>query len=1129
VTVAAPPVPRSPYKGLAPFEDSDEDALFFFGRERDAEVIVANLLASRLTILYGPSGVGKSSVLGAAVVRRLRELAPDAEIAVLAEWTGEPELPRPAGEAFLLLDQFEEYFLYHDETLLLDALADLLARPRVHVLISLRDDALSRLDAFQGRVPGVLANRLRLEHLDREAARAAIVGPLERWNELTGEAVEIEPALIEAVLDEVSVAGDPHGRIEAPYLQLVLERIWATEQAAGSARLRLATLSALGGARAVVREHLQRALDGLTPDDQDLAASVFDHLVTPSGTKIALHAGDLAQYAGVPEESLRHVLGALSHDRIVHGVDGSDRYEIFHDVLAEPVRAWRERRRVERERAGARRRQRRLVAVAAAATVALVVVAGLAAWALSERGTARSQARQAHAHALEATALQQLQLDPERSVVLALQAALLQPGSAAEAVLRQALIADRLQRVLPAGGTVRALAYSPDGRLLVVGSDDGRTRVYDVRTGRLRGTIRDGGRVKAIAFSPDGTRFAAADGSGAVALVDAATARVLVTIRHRAAVSSVAFDATGQRLLTASADRTADLWDARSGRLLRTLVHPGPVVLARFGPHGLVVTVAAAGPGHARARLFDARTGRLVRLLPEPGVDDVRFSPDGLLLAIANYSGPTDLYRVPGGRLVRTLDDGGGPPLALAFSPNGELLATAGGDGVLRVWRVADGSRYFFFPQHTQKVVALAWSRDGTALADASLDGTSQLIDIGEVVPGTVVARLTGHGGGIETLAFAPDGRTLATGSDDGTARIWSSTLDEQLRLVGEPAGTVTSATFGPTARQAVSVGADGSARIWDVPHARLVRILRGAAPILDARISPDGRTVATASADGAVTLWNAKSGARLGATRLAGPASVVRFSPDGRLLAAGGGDGETVLLQVASRARLADVRRPGAVTALAFDADAGVLLAATRSGVSLWDVVHGSLLRAIDVPGGVTGATLSPDGALVATAGTDSLGRIYDAGSGTLLHVLRGHAAPLTEAVFAPDGRTLATTGLDGRPRLWSSRTGGLRHVLVGHFGPVRAVSFSPDGRWIVTAGPVSAGLWPTSTGRLLFYLRGHAGLLTGVSFGPDGRSILTSDHGTVRVYRCDVCVGLEGLVRIAETRIARAAGPGR
>jgi len=85
VAIAAP---ASPYKGLAPFEDSDVDALLFFGREHESEVIAANLIASRITVLYGPSGVGKSSVLRAGVAHRLRQER-EAEVIVFATWTGD--------------------------------------------------------------------------------------------------------------------------------------------------------------------------------------------------------------------------------------------------------------------------------------------------------------------------------------------------------------------------------------------------------------------------------------------------------------------------------------------------------------------------------------------------------------------------------------------------------------------------------------------------------------------------------------------------------------------------------------------------------------------------------------------------------------------------------------------------------------------------------------------------------------------------------------------------------------------------------------------------------------------------------------------------------------------------------
>ena len=216
-------VPASPYKGLASFVDSELDALLFFGRERDSEIVVANLLATRLTVLYGASGVGKSSLLGASVARRLRE-EPDAEVVVFASWSGDAaaaaaaaqEAADAGGETYLILDQFEEFFLYHAERRARGRcreLPELLRRTdlRVNVLIAVREDALASLDAFKAGIPNVLANYLRLAHLDRAAGRAAITGPLGRWSELAGEAerVEIEPALVEAVLDEIAA-----GRVE---------------------------------------------------------------------------------------------------------------------------------------------------------------------------------------------------------------------------------------------------------------------------------------------------------------------------------------------------------------------------------------------------------------------------------------------------------------------------------------------------------------------------------------------------------------------------------------------------------------------------------------------------------------------------------------------------------------------------------------------------------------------------------------------------------------------------------------------------------------------------------------------------------------------------------------------------
>jgi hypothetical protein len=376
-------------------------------------------MASRLTLFYGPSGVGKSSVLRAGVAHHLRRLArdnldetgsPQLAVAVFNSWrddpivglearvresalrslngeTVEPVPPsrslydtfklwtdRLGGELLIILDQFEEYFLYHTDEQGPDTFAAQFPRIvnsadlNVNFLLSMRDDGLAKLDHFQGQIPTLFDNRFGIDHLNRKAAREAITQPIEQFNRLYAagrQRVTIEPDLVEAVLDQVKTgevtvghagrgvikAPTTEGQIETPYLQLVMNRLWDENVRAGSHTLRLKSLEALGGAQRIVRTHLDAAMKGLTNTEQKVAAQVFHYLVTPSGAKIAHTIPDLASYSELSRERLQPVMERLSSAdiRILRGVapppEKSDepRYEIFHDVLAAAILDWRQR------------------------------------------------------------------------------------------------------------------------------------------------------------------------------------------------------------------------------------------------------------------------------------------------------------------------------------------------------------------------------------------------------------------------------------------------------------------------------------------------------------------------------------------------------------------------------------------------------------------------------------------------------------------------------------------------------------------------------------------------------------------------------------------------------------------
>ena len=206
-----------PYVGLDPFAVEDRD--YFFGRESDQRIIIANLLSTPLTVLYGAAGVGKSSLLMAGVIPQLRREQPRTPVVLFRDWQGPDfaqrlvracidatwavgvDQPQPAptlpldevlracseavhGTVLVMLDQFEDYLAQHpkssDPASFEAQLARAINRQAVDVgfLIAVREPSLSRLDRFQERIPNLLSNRLRLRHLDGRAAEDAICRPV---------------------------------------------------------------------------------------------------------------------------------------------------------------------------------------------------------------------------------------------------------------------------------------------------------------------------------------------------------------------------------------------------------------------------------------------------------------------------------------------------------------------------------------------------------------------------------------------------------------------------------------------------------------------------------------------------------------------------------------------------------------------------------------------------------------------------------------------------------------------------------------------------------------------------------------------------------------------------------------
>jgi WD40 repeat protein len=804
------------------------------------------------------------------------------------------------------------------------------------------------------------------------------------------------------------------------------------------------------------------------------------------------------------------------------------------------------------------RRTVRLARSAIALLSALLLIAAVSAVvaidqrneAVAQRKRAEYQTRVARSRELAVTAIQQLPVDPELSVLLALEGARFARTAQVEDALRRALPESHIRSVLHHGDVVYRAAFTPGGDRVMTASWDGSARIWDPSTGRRLADFQGQEAIQALAMSPDGSLLATAeDLGGDVSIWDVATGEER-TVHHDDAVESLSFSPDGRVLASGAGDGTVRLWDPSSGESRETLRgSPTPVGALAFSPDGRYLVTApgfniTAAPNilsqPGPARLWDLRTRKALTL---PGwTSAVAFSPGGRLLATATWDRSLKLWDVPTGRLLADLWQPSSLN-AVAFSPDGRFVVAAGFQGTASVWDVASRKRVASFGGHAGDVLSAAFSPDGKFVVTSGTDKTAR---VWVALTGREVSVLNGHGDWVLAATFGPNPDQVLTASMDGTARLWDAGLRESVIELRGGLGPVTTVAFSPDGNRVVTgeVREVPSARIWEADTARMAAELPGHHEVVDdVAFDPEGRAVLTLSGgmDSRPRAWDAVTGRLLNEFGEPGAyAATAVFSLDGSGVLVAGEDGTARIWEVRTgRTRLLIEADQEALSGAAFSPDGRRVVTSGFDGtVRIFDAGDGEQLEVLrGHRGAVTSASFSPDGDSVFSGGHDSTARLWDARTGRQVAALRGHTGSVTIARFSPDGRMAATASTaaydpetfesvpgDRAVRLWDAASGELIAVLRQE-GPVNSLAFSPDGRLLVVGTTGSAArVWDVGTSTVRAVLGGNVGGVLDVAFSPDGQFIVTgADDGVARIYPRLAFTPYEALLSVAERRVTR------
>lgn len=684
--------------------------------------------------------------------------------------------------------------------------------------------------------------------------------------------------------------------------------------------------------------------------------------------------------------------------------------------------------------------------------------------ALKAEAQAEKEKRAATARELASASVANLDIDPERSILLALQAvdATKKDGTVlreAEEALHRAVGTSRIVQTLAIPNRrPREIAYTPDGKFLATNANDGAIRLWDVKSGsQIRSIPIKEKWLDHLYFSPDGTKLATVDVQGdntiAPEILDVQTGRVLHTITvpiEPKAWTYSAYSPDWKRVAIGIKDGTIHVFDMENGKELLKL------------------------EGHTDV------------------VEDVAYGPDGTRIATVSDDKSVKIWDAETGKELQSLKGHSSRVLTVAFSHQGKLVATGGQDHDAKIWDAQTGALLQTVPGGAGDwVTRVEFTPDDKQLATLSLNHKAMIWD---VATGNELLRLLGQTGFSWGMAVNPAESQLATGSDDGTVRLWDIGLRGEIVTVPTTGILSTSVYLGNItmnpAGTLMAVGLnDGTVKVWDANDGHDVFTLRGHTDSVRVAFSRDGKWLGSASSDNTAKIWDTQTGKeKFTFSGHNKPVGMIAFHPDGERVATGDEDGI----------------------------------------IKIWNMNTGGELQtfnlsSLEISGLVFGLDFSPDGTQLAASTDTGFATVLNIRTGKPNFKFQESNQGVFNIVFNPEGTQVAlSTPAPPGATILDAKTG--QKISTIGSAPIGTdwVEYSRDGKYLASAhlGDGVVRVWDTATGNELLTLSANGDPPFAATFSPDATRLATVSDQTVRVYYLKI----EDLLALAKTRVTRS-----